>query len=38
LCYLRMKVSGTSCTREYKHCGFHLLRSCKPGSSSGRLK
>ncbi|KGL90518.1 hypothetical protein N301_07051, partial [Charadrius vociferus] len=38
LCCLRMQESGTSCIREYKHHGFHLLRSCKPRSSSGRLK
>lgn len=38
LCCLRMKESGTSCIREHKHHGFHLRRSCKPGSSPGRLK
>ncbi|KFQ90302.1 hypothetical protein N337_01734, partial [Phoenicopterus ruber ruber] len=38
LCCVRMKESGTSSIREYKHHGFHLLRSCKPGRSSGRLK
>ncbi|KFQ92267.1 hypothetical protein Y956_01370, partial [Nipponia nippon] len=37
VCCLRMKESGTSCIREDKH-GFHLLRSCKPGSSSDHLK
>lgn len=38
LCCLRMKEAGNSCIREYKHHGFHLPRSCQPGSSSGHLK
>ncbi|KFO86370.1 hypothetical protein N320_02961, partial [Buceros rhinoceros silvestris] len=38
LCCPRMKESGTNCFREYKHHGFHLLRSCKPGSLTGCLK
>ncbi|KFW82985.1 hypothetical protein N305_10799, partial [Manacus vitellinus] len=38
LCCLRMEESRTSCIRAYKHHGFYLLRSCRPGSSSGCLK